>query len=119
MLNKCKICGNVGDLFSAVTGEDVCSICKIKFIGGLPTTQERINELMKPFEEKPPEPTDDIRSIEIQGNLYWMPKAEANQLIAEFIQYLYDQQSRIKKRNDGKKDDKLEEEIKKWELRSK
>lgn len=40
----CKICGKPQDqdLFSAVTGEEVCSICKIKFIGGLPSTAERI-----------------------------------------------------------------------------
>lgn len=40
----CEICGldNSKDLFSAVTGEPVCSICKLKFIGGLPTTKERI-----------------------------------------------------------------------------
>jgi len=43
-MDKCKICGEPkkNDLFSAVTGEDVCSICKLKYIGGLPTTQERI-----------------------------------------------------------------------------
>lgn len=41
---KCRICGkpNDDDLFSYVTGEPVCSICKIKFIGGLPTIPERI-----------------------------------------------------------------------------
>uniref|UniRef100_A0A6M3K3P9 Uncharacterized protein n=1 Tax=viral metagenome TaxID=1070528 RepID=A0A6M3K3P9_9ZZZZ len=42
---KCGICGNIlkDDLFSFVTGEKVCTICKIKYIGGLPTTTERIN----------------------------------------------------------------------------
>ena len=42
----CKICGtDLGkDLFSAVTGEKCCSICKIKFIGGLPTTDGRISD---------------------------------------------------------------------------
>lgn len=41
---KCKICGTElsNDLFSAVTGEKVCSVCKIYHIGGLPTTEERI-----------------------------------------------------------------------------
>ena len=36
----CQICGKPlsGDLFSAVTGEPVCSICKHNHIGGLPTT---------------------------------------------------------------------------------
>ena len=45
-MSKCEICGKPrnDDLFSAVTGERVCSICKIKFIGGLPTTIQRINE---------------------------------------------------------------------------
>lgn len=44
---KCGICGtDLGDdLFSAVTGEKVCSICKVGFIGGLPTTDERINQV--------------------------------------------------------------------------
>ncbi len=39
----CKICGNK-DLFTEVTGEGACSICKLKFIGGLPTTDERIRK---------------------------------------------------------------------------
>jgi len=44
-MSKCEICGQPrkADLFSAVTGEPVCSICKLKHIGGLPTTTERIN----------------------------------------------------------------------------
>jgi len=43
---KCGICGKPSndDLFSYVTGEKVCSICKMKFIGGLPTTEARITE---------------------------------------------------------------------------
>ena len=43
-MEKCEICGEPkeNDLFSAVTGEPVCSICKLKFIGGLPTTPQRI-----------------------------------------------------------------------------
>lgn len=43
---KCEICGTSlkNDLFSAVTGEKVCSICKQKYIGGLPTTPKRIEE---------------------------------------------------------------------------
>ncbi len=42
----CGICGmDLGeDLFSAVTGEKCCSICKLKFIGGLPTSDERIKQ---------------------------------------------------------------------------
>ena len=41
---KCAICGTPAkdDLFSAVTQDPVCSICKLKYIGGLPTTGERI-----------------------------------------------------------------------------
>jgi len=41
---NCPICGTLlkNDLFAAVTGEPICSICKLKFIGGLPTTNERI-----------------------------------------------------------------------------
>ncbi len=40
----CAICGTklADDLFSAVTQEPVCSICKHNHIGGLPTTPERI-----------------------------------------------------------------------------
>ena len=43
-MRRCKICGKPqkDDLFSAVTNELVCSICKLKFIGGLPTTPQRI-----------------------------------------------------------------------------
>jgi recombinational DNA repair protein (RecF pathway) len=42
---RCEICGTdlSRDLFSVVTGERVCSICILKFIGGLPPTQDRIN----------------------------------------------------------------------------
>lgn len=43
-MERCEICGEPreNDLFSAVTGEKVCSICKIKYIGGLPTNPARI-----------------------------------------------------------------------------
>lgn len=43
-MKPCAICGTdlAGDLFSAVTGEKCCSICKIKFIGGMPTSDQRI-----------------------------------------------------------------------------
>ena len=46
---RCELCGKpkMDDLFSAVTGESVCSICKLKFIGGLPTTQGRIEAARK------------------------------------------------------------------------
>lgn len=33
MANDCKICGT-DDLFTACTGEGVCAICTMKFIGG-------------------------------------------------------------------------------------
>ena len=44
MNSNCKICGTklANDLFSAVTQEPVCCICKQKFIGGLPTTEAMI-----------------------------------------------------------------------------
>lgn len=44
-MKRCAICGTeLGkDLFAAVTGEKCCSICKVKFIGGLPTSDERIS----------------------------------------------------------------------------
>ena len=43
-MKQCAICGtNLGnDLFASVTGEKCCAICKVKFIGGLPTSDERI-----------------------------------------------------------------------------
>jgi len=42
---NCEICGTPreNDLFSAVTGERVCSICKLKFIGGLSTNSRLID----------------------------------------------------------------------------
>ena len=41
---NCRICGtpSKNDLFAFVTQEPVCSICKLKFIGGLPTTDKRV-----------------------------------------------------------------------------
>ena len=48
-MSKCEICGTElkKDLFSLVTNEQVCSICKIKYIGGLPTTSALINKARK------------------------------------------------------------------------
>ncbi len=41
---RCAICGtDLGnDLFASVTGEKCCCICKVKYVGGLPTSDERI-----------------------------------------------------------------------------
>lgn len=39
---KCKICGAKPDLFSSVTSSPTCAICTLKFMGGLPQTDERI-----------------------------------------------------------------------------
>ncbi len=49
MGKQCKICGQPqkDDLFSFVTQEPVCTVCKIKYIGGLPTTQNRIESARK------------------------------------------------------------------------
>ena len=49
MAQRCEICGTPkeADLFSAVTQEPVCSICKVKYIGGLPTTSDRIATVRK------------------------------------------------------------------------
>jgi hypothetical protein len=46
-MSRCPICGTNlrGDLFASVTGEACCSICKLKYIGGLPTTPQRIKEV--------------------------------------------------------------------------
>lgn len=43
-MKLCEICGTKlkDDLFAFVTQEPVCAICKIRYIGGLPTTPERI-----------------------------------------------------------------------------
>ena len=43
-MKRCAICGtDLGaDMFASVTGEKCCAICKVKFIGGLPTSDERI-----------------------------------------------------------------------------
>ena len=43
-MSRCAICGTdlSKDLFSYVTQEKCCSICKLKWIGGLPTSDERI-----------------------------------------------------------------------------
>ena len=47
MSDVCQICGvpQADDLFSAVTQEPVCSLCKLVFLGGLPTTSERIDRV--------------------------------------------------------------------------
>lgn len=44
MTRRCAVCGfDLGnDLFASVTGERCCAICKVKFIGGLPTTAELV-----------------------------------------------------------------------------
>lgn len=56
-MDKCAICGvpSKDDLFAYVTQEPVCSICKMKFIGGLPTTAERINAARERLQLKPGE----------------------------------------------------------------
>lgn len=48
-MSCCQICGTPSkdDLFSAVTQEPVCSICKVKYIGGMPTTSEGITAARK------------------------------------------------------------------------
>ena len=40
----CQICGikENDDLFLYVNGGRACSICTIKFVGGLPATEERV-----------------------------------------------------------------------------
>lgn len=46
-MSRCAICGtdNSKDLYVCVTSEKVCSICKVKFVGGLPTTDKRIENV--------------------------------------------------------------------------
>ncbi len=46
-MRNCEICNKPkkDDLFSFVTNERVCTICKIKYIGGLPSTAERIQSV--------------------------------------------------------------------------
>jgi hypothetical protein len=47
MPDKCAICGTdlSVDLYATVAQEPVCAVCKINWIGGLPTTQERIDQV--------------------------------------------------------------------------
>jgi hypothetical protein len=54
---RCAICGTdlSKDLFSFVTQEKCCSICKLKFIGGLPTSDERIAAARSALQLKPGE----------------------------------------------------------------
>ena len=54
---KCGICGTPSedDLFSFVTQEPVCSLCKINYVGGLPTTSERIAQVRALLGLKPGE----------------------------------------------------------------
>lgn len=56
-MSQCNICGksNDDDLFAYVTGERVCSVCKVRFIGGLPTTERRIDAARERLELKPGE----------------------------------------------------------------
>ena len=46
-MRRCAICGTdlAGCLFASVTGEKVCAICKVKYVGGLPTTDERVTAI--------------------------------------------------------------------------
>lgn len=48
-MERCGICGTSlkDDLFAYVTNDPVCCICKAKWIGGLPTTMERIRLVRK------------------------------------------------------------------------
>ena len=43
-MSRCEICGTQlkDDLFASVTQEPVCAICKLKYIGGLPTSPARV-----------------------------------------------------------------------------
>lgn len=45
-MDNCKICG-AEDLFSAVTGEGVCSICQYKHLRGAKPTADVIAETRK------------------------------------------------------------------------
>jgi len=45
-MKTCAICGNeLTDLFAVCTGEPVCAICKVKYVGAMPTTKERIADV--------------------------------------------------------------------------
>jgi hypothetical protein len=54
---NCQICNTPSkdDLFAFVTQEPVCSLCKINYIGGLPTTPERIRQVREVLGLKPGE----------------------------------------------------------------
>ena len=57
MPSKCEVCGTelADDLFSFVTNERVCSICTVRFIGGI-TSPARIRQIctecMKRYDER-------------------------------------------------------------------
>jgi hypothetical protein len=57
MMDGCRICGKPSsdDLFSYVTQEPVCCICKQKYIGGLPTNDARIAQARERLGLKPGE----------------------------------------------------------------
>ena len=42
---SCRICGQSDDLFLACSSEGVCSVCKLKFVGGLNATEETIQKI--------------------------------------------------------------------------
>ena len=41
---RCKICNAKDDLFLACTNEGICSICKLKYVGG-DSSNERIKQI--------------------------------------------------------------------------
>ena len=43
-MDGCKICGT-DDLFAACSTEGVCAVCKVRFVGGLTATRERIADI--------------------------------------------------------------------------
>lgn len=56
-MSNCQICTEpiINDLYAYVTGEPVCSLCKIKYVGGLPSTPQRIELVREMLGLKPGE----------------------------------------------------------------
>lgn len=46
-MSRCAICGTSlrNDLFASVTDAPCCSICTVKFVGGLPASESRIKQI--------------------------------------------------------------------------
>ena len=63
---RCEICGTKleDDLFSYVTREPVCSICRLKYIGGLTPSIQGIKEIRSRLGLKDGEYIEQLNAVE-------------------------------------------------------